>query len=126
MMSTCVLHLLRGSQQRSLRPALVPRNFVVAMLKTIRGDSSGGVGAKMASCPAVHISRAANPLRMLGFSSSPLFVSTHQTEMGARPILPRPSLIVLSSQTPFVLKYSMSFLRATPQKKRRAAARRGR
>ena len=44
---SCVLFSLVGSQHGwSLFP---PSNFVVTMLKTILKDSSGGVGAKIAS-----------------------------------------------------------------------------
>ena len=84
----------------------------MGMLNIILNDSSGGVGAKIASCPGALISRATSLLLMLGCSSSPLFVSTQRTLMGLLPIFILASLIDLISQTPFDLKYSSSFRRA--------------
>ena len=98
-------HILRGS----------PGRFVVAWLRIILSDSSGGVGAKIASSPAVLISLATKRLRMRGLASSPLFVSTHLTVIGRRPILCIDSLIFLITHTFFSLKYSNSLARASMQ-----------
>ena len=97
---TCMRSSLSGSYTGLLRPG----SSVVAMLSIILNDSSGGVGANMASWPAMRISLATSLLRMFGWSSSPLFVSTHLTEMGFRPILALASLIVLIYHTPLDLK----------------------
>ena len=77
---------------------------VVAIVKIILNDSNGGVGAKMASCPAVRISLATRRLLMLGDWSSPLLVSTQRTEMGIRPMTFLASLMDLRSQTPLARK----------------------
>ena len=65
----------------------------------MRNDSSGGVGAKMASYPAMRISRATRRLRYFGFSSSPLLTSTHLTLMGGRPVNLQASLMAKTPDT---------------------------
>ena len=73
---------------------------VAVLDNTIRRASKGGVGANIDSVPAPRIWRATSLARMLGDSSSPLFVSTHLTEMGRRPVTLTASLIGLISPTP--------------------------
>ena len=94
-MRTRVLDSLFGSRSWTLPPA----KLVVAIDNIMRRDSSGGVGAKIASPPGRRISRAASLLRIRGLESSPLLVSTHLTEIGGLPVRRKHSLIRLMTQT---------------------------
>ena len=104
---------VRSSPCGSRQCFLEPTKSVAAIVRIIRRDSSGGVGAKIASCPACRISLATRRLRMFGFTSSPLFVSTHRTEMGARPMRRLASFTCFTSQTPLDSKYASSLRRAS-------------
>ena len=61
-------------------------NFVTAKLSTVLSASSGGVGAKTDSVPVCRIYRATNLQRTSGWELSRLFVHTHLTLIGGRPV----------------------------------------
>ena len=91
---------------------------VMVRLITVRSASIGGAGAKYVSPErsSRFICRATNRERLFGFSSSPLFVSSHRVEIGGLPFfsnaLRRGTLI----QTPFLSKKSTSTALASKTK----------
>ena len=95
---------MRFSSFGSLECTRLPGKSVEAIVRIILSDSNGGVGAKIASCPAVRISRATSRLLIMGLSSSPLLASTHHTNMGDRPITDLASTVLLISHTPSDMK----------------------
>ena len=82
---------------------------------TVLRASSGGVGAKKLSrdllcafnCLATSLDR------YRGFMSSPLFASTHRTDMAFLPVLALASFFSFFVQTPFPQKYFNSLRRAS-------------
>ena len=81
MADICVLCSDRGSRTCRRLPVI----SVAANDRIVRRDSSGGVGAKIASSPGCRICLATSRDLMLGLVSSPLLTSTHLTVTGGFP-----------------------------------------